>query len=87
MKKLNPEKKQLLLKEIEMKRNNVNKYLYPGDIREGKDIKNLNEFDLKFNPLIKSLGGIPPPAPVSKIKKIGGTRKKRKSMRKNRTRK
>ena len=88
MKKLNPEKKQQLLKEIKMKRNDVNKYLYPQDIREGRDIKNLNEFDLKFNPLIKSLGGIPLPAPVSKIKKtVGGTRKKRKSMRKNRTRK
>jgi hypothetical protein len=88
MKKLTDEKKQLLLKEIRSQRNDVNKYLYPGDIREGKDIKNLNEFDLKFNPLIKSLGGIPPPAAVSKIKKtVGGTRKKCKPMRKNRTRK
>jgi|688.fasta_scaffold445864_1 hypothetical protein len=130
LKNLTDEEKQLLLKEIQMQRNDVNKYLDENDIQNGQDKLNFKEFDENFNDLNLKLGGQPlptldtaeddeqpPPVPkkkgqalvtqppplvskkkgkalvtqppplVSKKPKTGGTRKKRKSMRKNRTRK
>ncbi len=47
----------------------------------------LQKFDLKFNSLNVELSGKPLATMSKKPKTVGGTRKKRKSMRKNRTRK
>ena len=68
-------------------RNDVNKGMTSEEKSEGRDKQNFKDFDLKFNRLNLELGGQPLPTLIKKPKTIGGTRKKRKSMRKNRTRK